>query len=191
MNSECFILFSKIKPWKSVFIYKSHKNWKFFCCKNPGAKLAEVKCFSFRWESIKKLSLHNIINSSKFSVFWENPQKKWKKYCNILKVSGPLMNICIKLSKFVSLNDSLSRKQINHITEKPCSVFVNLINIAMFVSCLKEPSATMYLWISTAVAFFWTTKLSGSVRVPSSTNCLNYFFQQYIFFSFWDNQTVI
>ena len=37
--------------------------------------------------------------------------------------SGPLMQICINLSRFLSLNDERSGVQIKFMAEKPCSAF--------------------------------------------------------------------
>ena len=63
------------------------------------------------------------------------------------------MQICIKWSKFASLSDVLSGKQIKFITEKSHStddVFGDiskaiLNNVTMFVNCFKDPSVAMYL----------------------------------------------
>ena len=67
-----FVIFMKllvILPKMSPLLVEP----KWETLKNPGAKVSAVKCFSFCCKSIKKLSLHNIIDSSKFSVFWKKP----------------------------------------------------------------------------------------------------------------------
>ena len=97
------------------------------------------------------------------------------------KVSGPLMQIHIKWSKYASLSDVLSSKQIKLIKERPRSLqdvigAINkaILNVTMIVNCFKEPSGAMYVNIS--CWFFLHYKILGSVRVPSSKTCFPHFF---------------